>query len=219
MNLSEYKRRYAGQNSTAPGWDAIDERLKLLYPKQEPRHWGTIIKHMLGGPDPIDGISMYHSTDGDVEHLHFITYGYTALYYDESAFGEKFSGFGFEMTFRLAATSLATPEKPYWVLNLLQNLARYVFETGNGFGPYHWIPANGPICSDGNTEIVGLIFIQDPQLAPFTSPHGSVEFLQAFGITQTELDDLKTTKQTPQAIMHKHRKVTPLLVTDLSRRD
>jgi hypothetical protein len=57
---------------------------------------------MLGGPDPIDGISPYQCTDGGIDHLHFITFGYPSLYYDE-AVGKAFSRFGFEMTFRLAS--------------------------------------------------------------------------------------------------------------------
>ena len=76
MDLDEYRREYEGKDAT-PGWDAIDSRLHDVYPGQEPKHWGTAIKHMLGGPDPIDGISAYQCFDGDREHLHFCTYGYT----------------------------------------------------------------------------------------------------------------------------------------------
>ena len=63
---------------------------------------GTVISYMLGGPDPIDGISAY-SCDGDIDHLHFITFGYSSLYYDEESVGGDFRKFGFEMTFRLAS--------------------------------------------------------------------------------------------------------------------
>ncbi len=55
MTIEEYKRRYGAKEDAAPGWDAITSRLKNLYPTQESKHWGTVIKHMLGGPDPIDG--------------------------------------------------------------------------------------------------------------------------------------------------------------------
>jgi hypothetical protein len=41
MNVAEYKRRYEGQDDAAPGWDAIDSRLRVAYPGQEPKHWGT----------------------------------------------------------------------------------------------------------------------------------------------------------------------------------
>jgi hypothetical protein len=218
MDLEEYRRRYSELDDAAPGWDAIDARIDEIYGEQEPKHWGTIIKHMFGGPDPLDGISAYESNEGGRPHLHFLTYGYSSLYYDEESVGQDFSRFGFEMTFRLAS-ELPPAEEPLWVCNLLQNIARYVFQSGKWFEQYHWIPANGPIRSDYDTDIVGLAFVHDPILAPVDSPHGRVEFIQAFGITQSELDTLKSTKQTAEAIIENHRKSNPLLITDLSRKD
>jgi len=218
MNLDEYKRQFEGKDAS-PGWAAIDSRLKEVYGEAEPRHWGTIIKHMLGGPDPLDGISAYECDGGGVAHLHFVTYGYTSLYYDEEAVGGDFSRFGFEMTFRLAS-AVPPQEEPLWVCNLLQNLARYVFESGKWFEPFQWIPANGPIRADYETDIVGLAFLSDPALEPVASPHGRVEFIQAFGITQSELDTLKEDRtRTAEALVAHHREANPLLVTDLMRRD
>ena len=49
MQLEEYKRRYGNDDEAAPGWDAIDSRLKPIYGEQEPIHWGTAISYMLGG--------------------------------------------------------------------------------------------------------------------------------------------------------------------------
>jgi hypothetical protein len=218
MELAEYKRRYGGDDTAAPGWDAITERLDDVYRGQEPKHWGTVIKHMLGGPDPIDGISAYECRDGDRDHLHFCTYGFTSLYYDEEAVGGEFSRFGFELTFRLASP-LPPPEEPIWVCSLLQNLARYVFKSGKWFEPFHWIPANGPIRADYDTDIVGLIFVSDPALAPIESPHGRVEFLQMFGITQSELDGLKNKAHQCHEIAERHQRTNPLLITDLERKD
>jgi hypothetical protein len=67
--------------------------------------------------------------------------------------------------------------------------------------------------------IVGLAFLYDPKLEPLDSPHGRVEFIQAFGITQSELDSLKDIKQTAEAIIERRRKTNPLLVTDLARKN
>ncbi|RDH41783.1 suppressor of fused domain protein [Zooshikella ganghwensis] len=139
MELEEYKSSFNSEDA-APGWDAIDSVLKQVYAEQEPKHWGTIIKYMLGGPDPLDGISAYQSSAGNRDHLHFCSYGFTSLYYDEEAVGQEFSKFGFELTFRLLS-KLPPDEEPIWVCNLMQNLARYVFESGKWFEEYHWIPA------------------------------------------------------------------------------
>lgn len=217
MDLAQYKHSYEGKDA-APGWDAINARLKEVYGAQEPKHWGTIIKHMLGGADPLDGISAYQCHDHGTDHLHFVTYGYSSLYYDEQAVGGDFSRFGFEMTFRLAAKD-STPEELVWVCSLLQNIAKYVFKSGRWFEPYHWLPANGPIKAECDTDIVGLAFLLDPALGSLTTPHGRVDFVQAFGITQSELDSFKDTKQTAEALIERHKSTNPLLITDLGRQD
>ncbi|MFX7739968.1 suppressor of fused domain protein [Acinetobacter baumannii] len=41
-------------------------------------HYGTVIKYMLGGPDPIDGVSVYRSENGGA-HWHYVTYGFSEL--------------------------------------------------------------------------------------------------------------------------------------------
>ena len=78
MELEEYRLRYSELDDAAPGWDAIDARIDEIYGEQEPKHWGTIIKHMLGGPDPLDGISVYESNGGGRRYLHFETYSYSS---------------------------------------------------------------------------------------------------------------------------------------------
>lgn len=218
MDVSQYRERYGSDSEAAPGWAAIDSRLKDVYGSQEPRHWGTVVNAMLGGPDPIDGISAYESQAGGISHLHFCTYGYSELYYNDEAVGKDFSGFGFEMTFRLASP-LPPIEQPAWVWNLLQNLARYVFNSGKWFEEYHWIPANGPIRLEYETDIVGLAFARDPELAPIESPHGMVEFIQAFGITSGELASLIAKSRSCEQIIEEQRRLNPLLITDLARRD
>lgn len=218
MQINEYKYLYGNSEDAAPGWDAIDLSLRQIYDTQQPKHWRSVLKAMLGGPDPIDGISAYQSHSGGAEHLHFVTYGYSELYYNEKAVGKDFSRFGFEMTFRLASP-LPPTEDSTWVCNLLQNLARYVFKSGKWFEPYHWIPANGPIRLDHPTDIVGLAFVGDPQLAPIDTPHGRVEFLLAFGLTAQELSDIKEKVRSCEEIVESHRLKNPMLITDLSRRN
>lgn len=219
MDINEYRKLYGGDDSDAvPGWEAIDSRLDEVYGTQERRHWASVHPAMLGGPDKLDGISAYESQAGGISHLHFCTYGYSELYYNEEAVGKDFSGFGFEMTFRLASP-LPPIEELNWVCNLLENLARYVFSSGKWFEEYHWIPANGPIRLEYDTDIVGLAFVLDSELPPIESPHGRVEFLQAFGITSGELASLIAKSRSCEQIIEEQRRLNPLLVTDLERRD
>ena len=101
----------------------------------------------------------------------------------------------------------------------MQNLARYVFTSGKWFEEYHWIPANGPIKADFPTDVVGLVFVQDPELKSVNSPHGKVEFLQMFGVTENELNQIKSGIKTPEQIIFEHKKGNPYLVTNLSRKN
>ena len=65
----------------APGWDAIENAAKRIYPNQDnPKHYATLIKWKFGGPDPLDGISVYDAED----YWHFVTYGLSELYEKES---------------------------------------------------------------------------------------------------------------------------------------
>jgi len=61
---------------------------------------------MPGGNDSLDRISVYTATE-PMEHWHFVTYGFSELYEKEKEDPEH-SGFGFELTFRLAKADRET---------------------------------------------------------------------------------------------------------------
>ncbi len=216
MDLEEYRARWPDEESS-PGWDAIDDALAPLYGAQEPRHWAPVIPMMVGGTDPVDGISVYRSMSGGVPHLHLVTYGFSHLYYDEDFVGKDFSRFGFELTFRLRQDA-ADEAMPNWAINLVQNIARYVFKSGKWFEPGHCMPANGPLKIGDPTALVGVAFDIDPELGVIETPHGEVQFLQMFGITQAELDRMKAGEIDVRGLLGEHRATNPLLVTDLARR-
>ncbi|MOA19673.1 Suppressor of fused protein (SUFU) [compost metagenome] len=172
----------------------------------------------MGGNDPIDGSSIYDS-DNQEFHRHIISYGMSELYYDEEKVGETFSKWGFEFTFRIKPFE-EDKEDPLWAIEVMNNLARYVYESGRWFEENHFVPANGPIRLDTDTDIVGLVFSLDPELGKIQTPHGEVSFLQMVGITSKELERLSANPKTTEvAKLIEEMKVTnPLLVTDLNRR-
>lgn len=98
------------------------------------------------------------------------------------------SGYGFELTFRLKRGNEDTA--PVWPINLLQNLARYVFSTGNTFDSGHYLNANGPIALETDTQLTCLGFLTDPELGTIDTVNGSIVFLEAIGITEDELNAL-----------------------------
>lgn len=172
-------------NPESPGWDAIDAALRPIYGGQEPRHYGTVVSFDLGGPDPIHGISAYWR-DTPIPHWHFITYGYSELWTKQSD-DPEWSGFGFEMTFRLQ-TGRRENGPAMWALSLLQNLARYVFQTGRIFDAGHTLNLNGPISLEVETSIRAAAFIEDPELGAIDSPNGKVRFVQLVGLTLDEYE-------------------------------
>jgi suppressor of fused len=197
---------------SSPGWEAIDASLRPLYGDREPKHFGTIIKWMMGGPDPLDGTSAYKRTDGTC-HWHFISYGLTELYSKESE-DPAVSGYGFELTFRLACS----PDEempPSWAMSLMQNLARYVFKTGNTFAAGHHMTLNGPIALGTSTELSAVLFVADPELPATNTPHGQISFLQIVGLTADEWEAVQLWSGTGFAAVLAKR--FPLLVTDLAR--
>ena len=193
------------------GWDAINDALREVYGTQEPKHWGTVLPYALGGKDPLTGISAY-DVPGYPDIWHFVTYGFSELYEKESD-DLSTSGFGFELTFRLRTNDVDADAT--WVFNFLQNLARYVFETGRVFGPGHTIPLNGPIRSDSQTLIQCAAFTLDSSLGEIVTPNGSVEFVQIVGLTVDEMDAVLGWNT--QAFVNLMRETNPDLVTDLER--
>ena len=87
MNLEEYKKQFNEDDSV--GWNFIDKELVKIYSEQEPKHYAPTIHYALGGEEPLDGISIYKS-EQQTKHFHFVTYGFSELYYDEESSGGEF---------------------------------------------------------------------------------------------------------------------------------
>jgi hypothetical protein len=199
------------QRAEAPGWDAIDAALNGVYGEREPLHFAGVPHRRSGGSQPLDGISAFHNDDPP--HWHFVTYGLSELYGKESD-DPKVSGWGFELTLRLACVG-SDAQPPTWPMNFLQNLARYVFQTRNPFGPGQQMSLNGPIALGLQTRIEALTFVPDPRLAAIETPNGRVAFLQVVGLTADEkqaMEDWST-----DAWLELLSARDPLLLTDLGR--
>jgi hypothetical protein len=218
MNPEIYKQQFTTEDT--PGWQAIDHQLEKIYGGMEARHYPPLcgIHYAAGGTDPIDGASIYDSSH-QTFHRHMISYGMSELYYNEEKAGGEFSKWGFEFTFRLAPFK-DDERDPIWAINVMNNLARYVFSSGKWFEENHFIPANGPIRLNTETAITGFVFALDPELGKIETPHGEVSFLQLVGITNAEVEDLKKspTIGAVQELIEKLKKGNPLLITDLTRK-
>ncbi len=219
MTQKEYKNLF--DEDDAVGWLEIDKVVESIYGDQKPRHYAPPVHYMLGGEDPLDGVSIYDSQK-DIFHRHLVSYGMSELYYNEEAAGGEFSKWGFEFTFRLKPFA-EDGDDPTWVVNLMNNLARYVIKSGKWFEEYHVIPANGPIrlSSTAQINIVGVAFVSDPELGKIQTPHGEVSFLQMVGLTANEMNRITSASSAydeVKKVLDEMKTTNPLMITDLLRR-
>lgn len=218
MKKKEYKETF--EEDDAVGWLAIEKRTEEIYGTVEPRHYAPPLHYILGGQDPLDGTSIFDS-DKQEFHRHFVSYGMSELYYNEDAAEGEFSKWGFEFTFRLKPFDEDGAD-PVWVIQVMNNLARYVYESRRWFEEYQFVPANGPIRTETKVpvDIVGLVFVLDPELGKIDTPHGEVSFLQMVGITSKELARLQKnpTTQEVEKLVNELKQNNPLLITDLLRK-
>ena len=215
MTKEEFLKRIESDEEYSPGWQAIDDAFELLYPGQQPKHFGTLLpsRAKWGGDNYLDGYSIYDSNKG---YKHIVTYGMTVLYGDEEAFGGEWNGWGYEMTIKLKEE---TEENCMWAIDMLSNLARYTYQSQNYFEPKQYVKGNGKSLHLGiESLITALLVVEDTEAKPQHSVYGKTEFMQLVGITESEL----------QAILADHTNVDKLielmkadgnleLVTDMKR--
>jgi hypothetical protein len=215
ISKEEYIKIY--KPDEAVGWNCLDLKLKENYGEITPRHYAAPLHYIAGGNDPLDGVSIYDNKN-QIFHHHIISYGFSELYFNEQSAGAEFSKFGFELTFRLKPFTEDNGD-PFWVIQVMNNLARYIFETGRWFEENQFIPAKGPIRLDTTTQITGFVFTLDPELGKIQTPNGEVSFIQMVGITEEELSKLQITSTMGdvETLVNDLKKHNPLLITDLER--
>ncbi len=200
------------EQEKAAGWDAISDALFELYPEQEPVHFAPEQSYADGGDLPLDGISVY--VNEDAQFYHYISYGFSELYEKETD-NPEVSGFGFELSFRLHYDHL-DDDCPEWPVDLLQEIAAFVFDNGLGFNEFHTLPC-GRIGDDPGSHIRALMFVRDPELGHIATDFGAVKFLNMYGLTQNEYDDIRSKAIDRRDFVRERSAIDPLLTTDLGR--
>ena len=173
------------------GWDAITDEFERAYPGQtNPKHYGTIIKWILGGNDPLDGISVYDGGD----FWHFVSYGLTEIY-DKETDDKDISGYGYELTLKLKKDNYEDEEAELKnICGILQMIARLTFTKGEVFLPNEFIYTGQKEGIDARqiSKLTGFITVTDPTVNAIDTPNGRVEFLELVGMTDAELKTLST---------------------------
>lgn len=173
------------------GWDAIEKEFLRVYPGQtKPKHYGTIIKYVMGGNDPLDGISVY---DGG-SYWHFVSFGLTEIYEKECE-NKEISGYGYELTFKLKKENYEDEEAELKnICGILQMVARLVFRNGEVFNADEFIYTGQSTGIDAfqKSNLTGFILIKDPTVESIDTPNGKVDFLELVGMTDAELKTLSS---------------------------
>ena len=186
----ENKKEEKKSELEAPGWDAIDEEAKRIYPDQDnPKHYAALIKWRFGGPDPLDGISIFDGGD----YWHFVTYGLSELY-EKKSNNKELSGYGMEFTFKLKKDNYADEEDEIKnVCGLLQQIARITFKNGELFKPFEYLYTGQTEGIDAKqvSNITGFITIPDNKFQTLNTKNGRVIFVEFIGVTNNELLALK----------------------------
>ncbi|TQL01528.1 suppressor of fused protein SUFU [Cellulomonas sp. SLBN-39] len=165
---------------TAAGWDAIDAACRRLYGDQPPRHVAYAPGRAFGSV--LQGCSAYRAGD----HWHYVTYGLSNLFDDDEGDNDGFSGWGYELTWRVRDAG-AEGEAPGWPFTVLQRVAKWASDAGVllADGSFFTIGSSitGHPHSDGpETPLNGVLLVADPELGEIHTPNGRVQFLQLVGI-------------------------------------
>lgn len=200
------------KDGQAPGLDAINQVLASFYGQNADRTFSE--SELTGSGSPaLESISVYRS-QSDSLHWHYVTFGFSELFEKESEDAEL-SGLGFELTFRLTVADNEN-SPPRWPCDLLNNLARTIFENGTHLQPGNHFEFRDPLNTDAITRITAVLIARDVELGTIETKFGRVEFLQVVGITADEVNILKRWRGDKFIDLAK-TKLGNLLLTDLKR--
>ncbi len=200
----------AGGPSSRP----IGELWQQVYQGQVPAFRPSLLDKQLSGREPLTGIYVFHRP-GPNAHWHFITDGFSDPT-RKLAEEDDLSGCGFELTMRLKCPRDAEDTSPpEWVFGFLQNLARYVFSTGNLFDEGHYLDLHGPVMPTGRKKLAAIAISHDRGLREASLPTGGVNFLQIFGLTSDEFRSVRAWDTL--GFFELIRSFNPQLITELGR--
>ncbi len=98
-----------------------------------------------------------------------MSYGFSNLHGLGPRPGGPVSGWGFELTFRLATTQKIPPA---WPVALMQFLAVEVFKTENPLAAGEFVDLGEPLPAKTETQLCALGLVEDPVLERGESPSG-----------------------------------------------
>ncbi len=170
----------------APGWAALDAALARVYPGQTPHQFASQRPYEREAAAPLPAVVAFEASEP--AHWHLVTYGLTELFEKSSPHPDR-SGFGFELTFRIPRGADET-HPPAWPVRMLQALGHHVLFEQALLDSGHVLDLGGSLRPAPPSRLHGLLCVPDPDLGKIDTPHGSVLFLQLFGLAQGEIAEV-----------------------------
>jgi len=162
-----------------------DGPLADLYGDREPFHFAT------RAGEPLRTVIVFGNDAGP--HWHYVAFGLEER-------------FGFELSFRLAASAVENAaDAPSWPVSLLSRLARHAVRTERPLGSGQYVCFEEPF--DPDREVRCVAVVQDPQLCG--------PYLQAVGLREDEL--ARMSEDGYERFLRALRERAPLLVTEPRR--
>jgi hypothetical protein len=202
--------RPAPAGGAGRGTAAIDRWVQLADGAAPQERYRPRAPHRFQGAGPLHEVTATRVDAAGGAHWHLVTYGLSELDGKESD-DPTVSGWGFELTLRLAGDD----EPPLWAVDLLTNLAAYVWASQHPFAPGHHLDLGGPIKLDTASAVRAGVVVRDPGLGTLAGPLGSVEFLQVVGLTADELELCRA--WSTEGVVELLARSDPLLVTAVDR--
>lgn len=161
-----------------PGRVAIDRAVYALHPDTLDHRMGLSAAPGEELP-PLEEVVAFR----EGETWHYVSYGLSELGEKVSEIMDR-SGFGIELSFRLAAGGEDTP--PSWPIQFLRWLAKRVWNDGVPYGDGHSMPL-----PDGLLEAIGIPhagagFVRDPSIGALQSSTGTIDVLQVVVLHPSE---------------------------------
>lgn len=192
--------------SETPGRAAVTGALAQLYADAVPVYWAGENPWSEGGTEPLDGVAAYRRS-APVPHWHYITHGLSGLFDGEGREGQRFE---FTMRMLRPGADADDVEPPQWPVDFLQNLGRFVVQSGEWFEPGDAVKSAVPL-GRPDSAIRAAGFVPDPELGTV----GGLMFLQVVGLTMAEYRTARGRDLLD--LLARLEPSLPLYVTDIAR--
>ncbi|NHC03173.1 suppressor of fused domain protein [Acinetobacter sp. 187] len=167
FNTTQYKAMFSPD--FAVGWHAIDRHLRSMLPNCAFHHYKNSDPN-----DLLDNIAVCEWEDG---HLYCVSYGLSALYYNEASYGNLISKYGFELTFHIVKALQPFSLEVY--VQFLQEIAKLIIHTDLDTSQYqHKFELNESTLKLLNHQYTYFSLSADPILKKMGSPHGQHQFIE-----------------------------------------